>query len=340
MTAADQGQVLRLQSLWAAEGTDFVNGLAWSPDGKQLAVATADGMLAVLDVPEGRLLWKTEAHGLGTSVVAYSPDGSRLASGGQDNTAALWNPGDGALLQRLPAGRGWVDRLAWSPEGLLATAAGRELRLWNSHGEPLVSFTPADSTITDIQWQADGTLMSCCYGGVSRWRQDSTAPMGHYPWKGSLLALAASPDGFWIAGGCQDKAIHLWYADSGDDLMMGGYPSKVQSIGWDSGSRFLASGGGAALIVWDCGGDGPNGREPAFLPAHEGSVNCVGFSHGDTRVASGGEDGLLFIIDMASMEPVAGLLDEAPVSTLGWSPDDRHIAIGYASGRIRVCPLP
>ena len=61
---------------------------------------------------------------------------------------------------------------------------------------------------------------------------------------------------------------------------------------------------------------------------------------GDRRFASGGEDGLVYIVGMDDRRPLFGLWDEAPVSKVAWSKDDSHLAVGYASGRVSVSPVP
>ncbi len=121
---------------------------------------------------------------------------------------------------------------------------------------------------------------------------------------------------------------------------MSGYPSKVKYFSWSANGRFFATGGGQALIIWDCSGTGPQNKEPAVLPVHTKPISAVLFSHADSRVATGGEDGLVFLFDLEQGAPLAGLLDDSGVATLAWSHDDRVLAIGYSSGRIRVCPIP
>ncbi len=341
MTSDADNGIRRLETSWLAEGGEFVHDLAWSPDGASLAVATADGGVAVVNADNGELRWRVEAHPLAATVVTWSPDGRVLASGGQDNAARLWDVADGGPRARLRCGRHWVEGLAWCPDGQLLTASGRELRLWTDDGVLQRNFDPTESTVTGLQWLADGTFLSCCYGHVQQWREESAAAIRDYAWKGSMLALAASPDGRWIAAGCQDRAVQIWDTRSRQGLTMSGYNTKVRSLSWDHSGRYLATdGGGEALIVWDCGGAGPNGREPAFLPAHSDTVNCVRFAHGDSRIASAGEDGLVFVVRVDDQRPLFGLFDSAPVSALSWSADDRRLAIGYASGRVRLCPVP
>jgi WD40 repeat protein len=333
-------KLLRLDSLWLDEADEHLNRLSWSPDDTRLAAAYADGSVAVFDVREGRQLWRHEMHGLGTSAVAWSPDGTVLASGGQQGGIVLWDPTEGQVRRTLDSGRSWVEFLCWSEDSVLASAAGREIRLWSGDGECIHSFDQTGSTVTGLLWLPDGTLLSSCYGIVNRWSPERTTPTRYFPWKDSLLSLSVSPDQRFIAVGCQDNSIHLWYLKSGEDFQMSGYPSKVKHFSWSADSRYFATGGAEALIIWDCSGSGPQKKEPVVLPVHNKPVSAVVFSHADSRVVTGGEDGLVSVIDLASGEPLAGLLDEAAVSHIAWSHDDNYLAIGYSTGRLRLCQVP
>jgi WD40 repeat protein len=166
--------------------------------------------LAIHDALDGRQIWCHAAHSMGVASLGWSPDARVLASGGLDNSAALWAPDKRTELRRLESGRGWVQNLARSEQGILATAAGRELRLWDAHGDELCAFERASSTLTGLCWQGHDALMTSCYRGIEVWRTDAARPVRIYGWKGSLLQLAVSPDSRTLAAATQENATHLW----------------------------------------------------------------------------------------------------------------------------------
>ncbi len=338
MSRIDKSQPLRIR--WDAQGNEYVSTLAWSPDGTRVAVGYADSTLAIHDALDGRRIWSCDAHDMGVACLEWSPDARVLASGGLDNTAALWAPDDGTELRRLKAGRGWVQNLAWSERGILGTTAGRELRLWNAHGDELHAFEPASSTLTGLSWQGEDRLITACYGGVQVWHTEEALPLRVYAWKGSLLQLCVSPDRRTLAASTQENAIHLWDAHSAEDFQMSGYPTKVTAMAWRHDSRYLATGAGAALVVWDFAGAGPTGTEPLTVALHTARINTIGFSHSDAHMASGGDDGMLAVYDTNSQKFVASQREDAAVSVLGWSPDDRAILAGYASGKLSLFASP
>lgn len=104
-----------------------VYALAFRPDGRYLAVASADGGVRLLDLlapggPEPRLLY---AHKDLTLSLAFSPDGRYLASGGQDREVRLYDL-EAGLLERVYVGHtGPVYGLDFHPQTpTLATGGG------------------------------------------------------------------------------------------------------------------------------------------------------------------------------------------------------------------------
>jgi WD40 repeat protein len=68
-----------------------VYGVAFSPDGRTLASASADRTVSLWDVEHRRLLGRLAEHTAGVIGVAFSPDGRTLASASADRTVILWN---------------------------------------------------------------------------------------------------------------------------------------------------------------------------------------------------------------------------------------------------------
>ena len=126
---------------------------------------------------------------------------------------------------------------------------------------------------------------------------------------------------------------------TGDDLQMSGYPTKVRELSWDATSRYLATGGGQEVSVWDCSGRGPAGTKPITLSGHQDFLSVVRFQHRGELLASSGADGRVYVWQLrGSLRSLA--VHEAAltagVTSLVWAPNDQYIAVGDESGRVSV----
>jgi WD40 repeat protein len=74
-----------------------IAALAWSPDGKRIAVAGAASEVNVYDAGTGARVAACTGHSAGIYSVAFSPDSATLATGGFDGTVRLYDAGTGAL---------------------------------------------------------------------------------------------------------------------------------------------------------------------------------------------------------------------------------------------------
>ncbi|MFN3323266.1 MAG: WD40 repeat domain-containing protein [Bryobacteraceae bacterium] len=325
---------------WEAEVGDHVVRMAWSPDGSKLAAAAVGGPVVLFD-RSGRLLFELPGHALGTLSLSWRADGRMLATGGQDAAARLWDAESGRLVYELEAGRQWVEQVAFSPtRDYLVTACGRLLKLWSgADGRLLLDYPDHPSTIADVQWQpGDYFFATASYGQLATFRPDSPDPVRSFEWKGSILTIAWSPDGNYVATGNQDASVHFWYRKSGKDLEMTGYPAKVRELAWDSSSRYLATGGSAVVIIWDCGGKGPAGTRPIQLDGHANKpLRALAYQHRGSMLASGGQEGRVCLWRPTKHTGLIRMSElGSSITQLCWAPDDRSLAASSANGLVRV----
>jgi WD40 repeat protein len=82
---------------------DSVCAMAFSPDGRTLAVATAYASeFELRDVATGARVGLLEAHTDNARAVAFSPDGKTVITGAADGTLRLWDPRNSRLRATLP----------------------------------------------------------------------------------------------------------------------------------------------------------------------------------------------------------------------------------------------
>lgn len=350
---------MNLSKHWAAALDDYCIDLAWSPDGRAVAAASAAGSVTLFDGASGAKLHELPGHHGGTNALAWAPgaisdaggrilEGPILASGGQDGCVRFWSPADGRqTAESKPASNAWVDHLAWQPmeansksetrNPTLAAAAGRKLVFLNTGGSTLHAFEDAPKTLSALAWRPLGDAVAAAYfGGVRLWNAGDFQAQKEFPYGGAILALAWSPDGRWLAAGAQDNAIHLWRPDEDQEFHMSGYETKVKELSFSHDSRWLATGGARDACVWDCAGDGPEGREPLALP-HSARVCAVAFQQKHGLLATAAGDNEVNLWSPARRQPLAATAKlTAPASKLAWSPDDTLLAIGSQQGGVLV----
>lgn len=280
--------VAELRQAWEAHLQDHVVRLEWSPDGSMLAAALIGGPVSLF-AASGRFLRELPGHAVGTLAVSWSADSRLLASGGQDGCARIWEVSSGAALHELKCGAHWVEQVAFAPvKDYLLTGAGRFLKMWSGDGRHLRDFPDHPSTISAIAWQPrEMFFATAAYGQLANYHAEKADFAKAFPWKGSILVVAWSPDGNFLATGNQDASVHFWYRKTGRDLEMTGYPAKIRELAWNSDSRLLATGGSPIVTIWDCGGKGPAGTRPIQLEGHERFLSALAYQHKGRLIASG-----------------------------------------------------
>ena len=326
-----------LQPRFRLAAAEYVTALDVAPQGSVCVVGLGDGRMLGVDLETGRELFALSGHVGGVLGVSIAPDGRHVATCGQDAAAKLWTM-EGVLESELPGGGGaWVEHVAWAPVGgRLATASGRNVRVWTGEGEPLADCEPLASSVTGLAWRSDGTgLAASCYGGVHILPFVPGAKTRHLEWKGSLISLAWSPDAKIIACGSQDSSVHFWRLASGQDSEMSGYRFKPKALAWDGESKLLATSGDAAITVWDFRGKGPEGTRPLELRGHGSVCTRLAFGPRSGHLASGSQDGSILLWEPRRSNRPRGFafLDEE-VTGLAWDSKQRTLVGADASGTL------
>ena len=346
---------------WAAALDDYCIDVAWSPDGHLLAAASAAGSITLFDSASGAVRHVLSGHDGGTNAIAWPPlvagvadpgPGSSnpatiLASGGQDGCVRFWNVASGGQSHEQKPGSAWVEHLAWRPVSgsphsalripQLAAAAGRKLVFLNPDGSVAHAFPGAPKSLSAIAWHPPGGAIAAAYfGGVCLWDADDFHAQKEFAYGGGLPALIWSPDGRWLVAGAQDKAVHLWRPAEDQEFHMSGYEGPVKELSFSHDSRWLATGGARDACVWDCSGEGPEGREPLALP-HTARVCAVAFQYTRGLLATAAGDNEVSLWSPTRRQPlVATAKLTAPAAKFAWSPDDTLLAIGSQQGGVLV----
>jgi WD40 repeat protein len=336
---------MQLTKQWASVLDDYVIDLAWSPDGICVAAASAAGSVTLFEGLPGTKRHVLAAHDNGANCLAWMPSAattpsSVLVTGGQDGTAKFWDAMAGQHTATAQLGNAWVEHLAWRPQAetpLLAASMGKQLFFLRPDATIVHTGKPAPKTLSALAWQpAGGCVAAAFFGGVTLWDADDFVIQKEYPYGNGIHALVWSPDNKWLVSGNQDPSVHLWIPETDIELHMSGYEGKVKELTFDQTSRWLATGGGKEACIWDCAGEGPEGREPVMLP-HDVKVCAVAFQHRHGLLATASQDGAVMLWSPERKQPLrATIRMPAAATKLVWSPDDSLLAIGSEQGAVYV----
>ena len=290
---SESGSATCVQTL--AGHTQVVAGLAFAPDGIDLASASNDGTVKLWVVASGSLLATLDGHTDRVSRVVWSPDGRTLASGGRDQTVWLWDVAEGRYRMALRGHTEAVRGLAFTPDSqsLVSGSEDGTLRVWAvGSGQCIRVMQGYTATLHDVDWSPDGGQLVCSgeEGLVAIYGVDNRVPprvlRGH---RGFVFGLRWSPDGRWIASSEWDNAIRLWDPTSGDCLQVLQHPrmTSVPSWTWTGagrttpGRRYLevrcadVGYGGAALVLARAALPYAD-RRPSRLESGRGTAGCGG----------------------------------------------------------------
>ncbi|MCX5658365.1 MAG: protein kinase [Planctomycetota bacterium] len=147
---------------WRGPSATLERGLAFSPDGRLLAVTGEEGTILwnPADGKKVRELPRSLATGGATLSVAFSRDGRLLATGRMGGAWELWNPQTGYLECSVAnAHVAGIDGIAFSPDGsrVVTSSRDKQIKIWEvaTHREVL-TLDGHDNWVTAIAWTADG----------------------------------------------------------------------------------------------------------------------------------------------------------------------------------------
>jgi WD40 repeat protein len=326
---------------------DYIAGLAWSPDGKSLAVAGGEGKVALArrgdDASSTLALDVVGEHLLGTIALAWQPRGKLFATAGQDGAIALWDSDTARPLKRWKPAPTATQALCFAPDGqMLASAAGKAVTLWSASGEKIHAFPPAATSAVALAFDRPGTDLGVALNGeiavhrIERSRHETR----RYKWPAACLTVNFSGNGRFLASGMADGSLHFWNRSTGKDSQMRGYEGKVELVAWSDNSRYLASCTGNDIVLWDFSGRGPEGTKPMVLSGHTERVDAFAWQTGGEHFVSGGRDWRLTLWRPGkATQPIDVQMLDSEISATRWSPDGKWLAVGERSGRVTLFEL-
>jgi WD40 repeat protein len=291
--------------------TQWVSGVAFSPDGSTLAASSQDGHV---------YLWTVHAGGGG---------GGGAGSGGSAGGTA--KP-DGTLS----GATNWANTAAFSPDGksLAAGTSDASVLVWNLATHTLTATLPQTQPVTSVTWDGpDRVVSSCADGSISLWE----LPVPVLPADDATTSLAYSPNGARLAVGGSN--VELWNPAAKALLASAPLPAPVNGIAYAPDGRdvAVALGNGTAQLL--SGATLAPVSKPFTVTAF-GNAESVAFSPDSQVLVTGSDDGTVrffSVADPARPRLLKSVTDSGNyVYTAVFAPDGKTLAVASVDGYTRL----
>ena len=196
----------------SSSSMNMVHAVAYSPDGKTLAVAAELG-LKLWDPTDGKELATLVGYGINKAQkfeeinsAVFSPDGKLLAAAGSENRLRLWDVAKREVVREFEIGDNTF--LAFSPDGtLFATiGGGNGLALWRvADGKQLAKVHAEIGAFFGVAIDRQGErLVAVIAGGAKLWLIEKDAAG---EWK--------TVDDAWLTGHMMSEERHVAFSPDG-----------------------------------------------------------------------------------------------------------------------------
>jgi WD40 repeat protein len=200
--------------------TDRVNALAFSPDGKWLAVGSGEpsrtGEISLWSVVDGQRTRVLERpHRDCVLSLVFSRDGRWLASGSADRAARLWSVADGKMVRSMEGHSGHVLTVAFRDDDRVLLTGGAEgaLKLWNlRNGDVIRTVKSFEGEVVAAGFLCGETNFAAASADrkVRTFSEGGAEVVKFENIKASPTVMAVSADGTRVFAGYASGAVGGW----------------------------------------------------------------------------------------------------------------------------------
>lgn len=309
----ESGQVLQTLK----HGGEYVNAVAFSPDGRLLATGSSDaaGYIQVWDIATGKRLQVIAGHDDEVLSLVYSKDGSQLLSSSYDKTARIWDTQTGKEVHKFVGHTWWVWSAAFSPDEQHVVTAGHDgtAIVWEVNSDKRTPpFTGHHGPVFSVAFSPDGQqVVSAGHDRrVLVWSPeavqpidfkslaagDDVAPPRFRSFEGHTDAVRSvefSPDGSLLLSSSQDNTVRVWEYVSGQGLKtFRGHGGRVQAAAFlPDGKRILSASQDHSAREWSIDGNEEiRTLQGRVLDGHSDAVLSAAYSQDQQQIVTASRD--------------------------------------------------
>ena len=262
--------ILTRQTKLALRQQSTIRTVAFSSNGKLLAIGDFAGVTKLIDPDSGKTIRTLPKQTELVNSVVFTPDDTALVTSSFDGTITFWNVSNGKAVASFSLPDEAIVKIAVSSDNRLLAAVTRsgKAHVWDV-----------------IQRKELHSLQA---------NQDAVAE-----------AVAFAPDGNSFVTGSWDTTLRLWDSATGKPLRdLAGHQAAVLSAEFSPDGKILASGdGNGSVMLFDV----TTGRRIAVLKAHNEQSFGLAFSRDGKYLATASWDHTAKIWDLETREPIATL---------------------------------
>jgi WD40 repeat protein len=333
-------QIARFTTEKVVDTSSAVHALAYSPDGRGIATAEADGTVRRWESATGKPVGSPiKADSGDVTGVAYSPDGRTIASASIDGTLRLWNADTGAPLIPNPAPVAALTTVAVSPDGrnILTGSIDGGIQRWDARSGQLrasVTAFPDRTMVNDVTFDRSGNLFAASGQDGSIVIYDIDTGKLHAPIvegpnllggaPAQVYRIAFSPDGHTIAA--VSDHLELFNVDTGTSIraiQVGTTKTTlVAAVAFSPDGHRIATGRwDGAVQLWNADTGEQLGQT---LTGHISEVVGVAFSPDGRQIATASQDRSLRLWNAIIGQSMRG--PDPALVRVAFSPDGQRVA--------------
>jgi WD40 repeat protein len=323
-----------------------------SPDGKLLAVASADSNVSLWDTQTLARLGTLKGHTNSVFGLSFSSDGKRILTTSRDKTVRLWDAKDFREIGVLGEHPVTPYNAAFTPDGKKVVSVGWRthpdkktpvglIRVWDVETKKMLhDMDYTTHPLSSVTFSKDGMH---CYIGCWEYQvaemdmvnykvQREVKPKESSSYK-AVDWVEIAPNGKQMITACKDKTVRIFDLPSGNEVSSLTHQGQVSSARFSPEGKWIVSTSqDGAVRIWDAA----SMKQITTLLGHDQPINCAAITPDGKLVFSGDVSGRVMVWDTTDARTYSPSYEVDGAWSCVFSPDSTRIATGTNLRTIQI----